>query len=279
MPILSVEPSYRDARVADTDKKSSKKLRILIATPSYDAQVHTGYAISLVKTYAYFQKSSQVDIVHQFRLNDCSIPRARNHFAAYFLSDPTLTHLLFIDADINWAAEDVGKLINSNKPIIAATFPKKKYLWEKLRSKEMRELVMNDKLSASEFQRLIKAGLVDYAINFGESREMKNNIIEVKHVATAFMLLERQVLEKMCSAYPERKIDNFKELPSHVAKYFYSFFEQENVDGEYLSSDYSFCRLWEKMGGKIYADLSITLLHHGSEDFTGNILDISKLKG
>jgi len=260
--------------MADTDKKPSKPIRILIATPSYDAQVHTGYALSLVKTYAYFQPSKTVDILHQFRLHDCSIPRARNHFAAYFLSDPTLTHLLFIDSDINWNPEDIGKLLKSNKPIIAATFPKKKYIWDKLRQEKVKAIVMDDKLSAEEFQRKIKANLVDYAINFGDAREVRDHVIEVKHVATAFMMIKREVLEKMCDQFPMRKINNFKDLPSSMQNHLYSLFEQENEKGEYLSSDYSFCRLWGKIGGKVFADLSITLSHHGTEDFTGNILDL-----
>lgn len=264
--------------MADTDHKPSKPIRIFIATPSYDAQVHTGYALSLVKTYGYFQQSKTVDILHQFRLHDCSIPRARNHFAAYFLSDPTLTHLLFIDSDINWDPVDIGKLLKSDKPIIAATFPKKKYIWEKLRQEPVKAIVMDDKLSQAEFQKKIKANLVDYAINFGDAREVKDNVIEVKHVATAFMMIKRDVLEKMCDSFPERKVNNFKDLPEKVQKHLYSLFEQENENGEYLSSDYSFCRLWEKIGGKVYADLSITLSHHGSEDFAGSILDLSLIK-
>jgi len=261
-----------------TDQNTSRSTRIFIATPSYDAQVHTGYALSLVKTHAYFQSSTEVDIVHQFRLHDCSIPRARNYFAAFFLSDPTLTHLLFIDSDINWKPEHIYKLLKSNKPIIAATFPKKKYIWDKLRSANVQNIIMDKKLSPDEFQRKIKANLVDYAINFGDSREVKNNIIEVKHVATAFMMIERQVLEKMCLAYPERKITNHNDVPLNVHQHLFSLFEQENENGEYLSSDYSFCRLWAKTGGKVYADLSISLSHHGAEDYAGSILDIGYQK-
>lgn len=264
--------------MANTDQNTSRPIRVFIATPSYNAQVHTGYAISLVKTHAYFQHSNQVDIVHQFRLHDCSIPRARNYFAAFFLSDPTLTHLLFIDADINWKPEDIGKLLKSNKPIIAATFPKKQYIWDKLRSEHVQKIIMDKSLNAEEFQRRIKANLVDYAINFGNSREVKENVIEVKHVATAFMMIERQVLEKMCAHYPERKIDNHNDVPAHVHQHLFSLFEQENEQGEYLSSDYSFCRLWAKTGGKVFADLSITLSHHGTEDFVGNIRDLGSAK-
>ncbi|MGE3318979.1 MAG: hypothetical protein AB7I18_06745 [Candidatus Berkiella sp.] len=260
--------------MGNTDQNTSRPIRIFMATPSYDAKVHTGYAVSLVKTYSYFQKIPNIDIFHQFRLHDCSIPRARNYFAAFFLSDPSLTHLLFIDADINWKPEDIEKLLQSNKPIIAATFPKKQYFWDKLRSEHVQKIIMDKKMSAEEFQRRIKANLVDYAINFGDSREVKNNIIEVKHVATAFMMIERQVLEKMCAQFPERKINNHNDIPPHVHQHLYSLFEQENEQGEYLSSDYSFCRLWSKTGGKVFADLSITLSHHGTEDFVGNIMDL-----
>ncbi|HRE33323.1 MAG TPA: hypothetical protein PLD88_15215, partial [Candidatus Berkiella sp.] len=92
------------------------------------------------------------------------------------------------------------------------------------------------------------------------------------------MLIERPVCEQMQKAYPQRKINNFTELPEKVQKHLYSLFEQENIEGEYLSSDYSFCRLWRNIGGKVYADLSITLSHHGSEDFSGNLMEVSQFQ-
>ena len=249
----------------------------MIATPCYTGQCYIGYALSLVKTYSFFSVHKQVKLVHKFISYDCSIPRARNCFVASMLADPTITHLLFIDADMKWEPEDIGKLIMAKKPIIGAAIPKKNYNWDRLRQPQVRQLIMDDTLSPAEFQKLIKMYLVDYAVNLGETRQAVEGIIEADTIGSAFLLIERSLLEKMCAAFPERKINNG---PSGILEqdkpYLYSLFDQENREGVYLSSDYCFCRLWQSIGGKVYADLSINLGHQGSEEYEGNLLTISK---
>ncbi len=253
------------------------EIKIMIATPCYTGQCYMGYALSLVKTYTFFSFHKQVKLLHKFISYDCSIPRARNTFVATMLSDPTITHLLFIDADMKWEPEDIGKLIMAKKPIIGAAIPKKNYNWDRLRQPQVRQLIMDDTLSAEEFQKLIKMYLVDYAVNLGETRQAVDGIIEADTIGTAFLLIERNVLEKMCAAFGQRKISKSPtEMPEQDRPYFYSLFDQENREGEYLSSDYCFCRLWQSIGGKVYADLSINLGHQGSEEYEGNLVSISK---
>jgi hypothetical protein len=264
--------------VANTENKTPHQgadIRILIATPTYSGDCYTGYTLSLMKTYSYFQQFKNIRLYHRFINYDCSIPRARNHFVAYALAEPTITHLLFIDADIRWEPEDVAKLLKHNKPIVAGVIPKKKYLWDRLRLPHMREIIMNNDLSLDEFKKRIKAGLVDYAAGVTSNPEMFSGLIEAQRVGTAFLLLQREVFEKMIKAFPERKIKNPPpEFPERAKDYLYSLFDQECKNGEYISSDYSFCRLWESIGGKVYADLTINIGHHGSEEFEGDFISI-----
>jgi len=39
----------------------------------------------------------------------------------------------------------------------------------------------------------------------------------------------------------------------------------------YLSEDYAFCRLWQKIGGTVYADITSGLTHYGTYAFKGNV--------
>ena len=39
----------------------------------------------------------------------------------------------------------------------------------------------------------------------------------------------------------------------------------------YLSEDYAFCRRWQQIGGKIYADCYTTLGHIGNLPFSGSL--------
>ncbi len=263
----------------NTETKEAPEIKVLIATPCYAGLCHANYTLSLVKTFNYFHQIKNVKLAHKFILHESLVPRARNFFVAHALSDPTITHLLFVDADMRWEPEDLKKLLSANKPIIAATFPKKKYIWERLRSPVLRQIVMDDKLSPEEFRRKIKANLVDYAVNFGPSREVRDGIIEVDHAATAFMLIQRETLEKMCAHYPELKVKNpAKDLSREVQEKMYSLFELTVHDGQYFSEDYQFCKLWNQLGGKVYADLTINLGHSGAEEYEGNILAVGTLK-
>jgi hypothetical protein len=253
---------------------ATSPLKIFIATPCYAGVCHAGYTLSLAKTIAYFMRVRDVEIVHKFILHESLVPMARNSFAAHALSDPSVTHLLFIDSDIKWEPEDIVKLLKEDKPLIAATFPKKRYIWNRLRHETVREIIEDEDLSAEDFEHKVKSHLVDYAINLSDVREAKNGVVEVKNLATGFMLIKREVLEKMMKAYPEKKIKSVpKNMSPALKENLYGFFELTMKEGEYLSEDYQFCKNWASLGGKMYADLSINLEHHGAEIYEGSILE------
>jgi hypothetical protein len=45
----------------------------------------------------------------------------------------------------------------------------------------------------------------------------------------------------------------------------------DGEDGPYLSEDYSFCRLWTRMGGEIWVDLNSRIKHVGQAVFAGDL--------
>ena len=59
----------------------------------------------------------------------------------------------------------------------------------------------------------------------------------------------------------------------YLSKNCYAFFDCiiDEKSNRYLSEDYAFCRLWQKIGGKIYADLMTPLNHYGTYNFEGNV--------
>ena len=61
-----------------------------------------------------------------------------------------------------------------------------------------------------------------------------------------------------------------------VAKYCYAFFDThiDEEDRRYLSEDYRFCRLWQKLGGEIWLDPKTELNHVGTYTFEGNVKQI-----
>ena len=85
------------------------------------------------------------------------------------------------------------------------------------------------------------------------------------------MLIKREVIEKMIKHYPETKyMPEVFDDASQVGVEKHALFDTMIENGRYLSEDYTFCRRWQNMGGKIYVDPSIVLDHVGTYTFKGN---------
>jgi hypothetical protein len=88
---------------------------------------------------------------------------------------------------------------------------------------------------------------------------------------TGFMLIKRCVFENMQKAYPELNCKN--DHQNRDFDEYHAAFDCmiDPVSKRYLSEDYAFCRRWQQMGGKIYADTQTTLGHVGNLPFNGQL--------
>lgn len=176
--------------------------------------------------------------------NESLIPRARNAIVAEFLSTDA-THLMFIDSDIGFKPESIFKLLLDNLDVVGGLYPKKTLP-------------------------------VSYAVNKKPDGKNFGDFIEVDNVGTGFMLIKRQVIEKMIKNHPELKVNVSSDFYCKREKYMYALFDTLiDENGDYLSEDYTFCYRWRKMGGSVYADASIQLTHSGHYIFQGNQSQIS----
>ena len=82
----------------------------------------------------------------------------------------------------------------------------------------------------------------------------------------------------ICAPYPMKLISwkmmpelikNEKDYQNLCHPYVLNF--ANKGDGRYLSEDYAFSRRWQKLGGKIYADIGSTLTHVGPYRYTGHL--------
>jgi len=247
-----------------------RKERIFIATPCYGGQLTEAYFRSVVRLLT-FCNQHQIPIAFGTIANESLVTRARNVLVAYFLHS-NFTRLMFIDADIEFQVEDVIKLIAHNKDVAVGAYPKKGVNWQRItqnvRTKPTEQF--NDRQIASFGS--------DYAINFKFlNREQKqiaieNGLIRLHDGATGFMMIKREVIDKMIEAYPELKYNNDLNTPPELNPHFYAFFDTmiDEKDKRYLSEDYCFSRRWQALGGEIWLDPSISLNHYGSFNFQGN---------
>jgi len=255
------------------------KPKVVILTPCYGSVCFVNYVFCIIKTKEVF-KYYDIPLKIEFCKNDSLVTRARNNLVAKAMSDVTVTHLMFIDNDITWDPVNIIKLIIANKPIVGGIYPLKKYNWEKLANdpeyiKKMIEKKNNSRVkNIMDDDLLVQYSLLNYNLNhIGNSIKIENNLTEVKHVATGFMMIKRGVIEKMSEAFPHTKYtDDVNYLEEHENRYAYALFDCGVEDGHYLSEDWLFCNRWKKIGGKVYIDVSINLSHTGIEQYNGSFL-------
>ena len=82
-----------------------RKNKFFIATPCYGGQLNEPYFRSVIKMMTFFNQH-QIPLAFGTIANESLVTRARNVLLAYFLASD-YTHLLFIDADIEFQTEVV----------------------------------------------------------------------------------------------------------------------------------------------------------------------------
>lgn len=269
LPKAGGSPNTNNEGKLEVKLDDLRKERIFIATPCYGGQLTEAYFRSTIRLLT-FCNQHQIPVAFGTIANESLVTRARNVLVAYFLQS-NFTRLMFIDADIEYQVEDVIKLIAHNKDIAVGAYPKKGVNWQRIReSVRQTEAPLEDRQIASFGS--------DYAINFKFlNREQKqiaieNGLIRLHDGATGFMMIKREVIDKMIEAYPELKYNNDLNTPKELDPHFYAFFDTmiDPKDKRYLSEDYTFSRRWQDLGGEIWLDPSISLNHYGSFNFQGN---------
>jgi len=261
-------PTQTDGKL-EVKLEDLRKERIFIATPCYGGQLTEAYFRSVIRLLT-FCNQHQIPVAFGTIANESLVTRARTVLVAYFLQSD-FTRLMFIDADIEFQVEDVIKLIAHNKDVAVGAYPKKGVNWQRIRE--------SVKATSDPYtdQQIASFGS-DYAINFKfVNREAKqiaieNGLIRLHDGATGFMMIKREVIDKMIVQYPELKYNNDLNTPPELNPHFYAFFDTmiDPKDKRYLSEDYTFSRRWQDMGGEIWLDPSISLNHYGSFNFQGN---------
>jgi hypothetical protein len=245
--------------------------KFFVATPCYGGALTEPYFRSVIKLMT-FMNGHKVPLAFGTIANESLVTRARNVLLAYFLNSD-YTHLLFIDADIEFKVEDLLKLYIHKKDVVVGAYPKKGVNWG-----HIKEGILLDPSKPLSPQQIGALGS-DYAINFKFSNrenktvQVENGLIKLHDAGTGFMMIKREAILKMIEKYPELKYNNDVQMGGVDLKdNFYALFDTmiDPVDKRYLSEDYTFCRRWQEMGGDIWLDPSISLNHYGSFCFQGN---------
>jgi len=198
--------------------------------------------------------------------NESLVTRARNHCVFEFLEKP-FSHLLFIDADIQFTADDVLSLLAyadpaSDKDVICGLYPKKYINWNKVADAARKG---RSDLAACGSELVFNPVGLEGDFSLYEP-------LEVTESGSGFMMIQRKVFERFAQTYPTlryesdgRERDNRK--PGQILACFDTFITDQ---GRYLSEDFNFCRLVREMGMKVWVAPWLQLNHLGHHKFIGN---------
>jgi hypothetical protein len=195
--------------------------------------------------------------------NESLVHRARNLAVARFYHRSTADLFLFIDADIHFDPEAVLRLIKSGHDVSVAAYPKKCVNFDQAEA----SVKADDK---KDLNRAASSLVMNF--KYANSPVM-NGFTEVLDGPTGFMLIKREVFTKMFERFPELNCVN-DHANTDLKNYCAVFDCMIDPDTKrYLSEDYAFCRRWQQMGGRIFADVLTTLGHVGNIRFHGILED------
>jgi GT2 family glycosyltransferase len=226
-----------------------KDVKLFIATPFFGGATYNyvqgifnlGYNLGKLGVHAHFAQT----------LNNPYIWTARNRLVADFLKTD-FTHFMFIDQDVGFLANDVFALIQEDKDIVAGTYPLKQINWEYV------EQAVKDGVPAEKLESHT-AMHVFLPVN-KQDKPNNKELLEVINVGTGFMLIKREVFEKLA----ETVNTYFEVITPELRVKTLDFFGHERVDDEFWGEDVSFCMRVRGAGMKIYVAPWVQCSHYGS---------------
>ena len=236
-------------------------MKLFLSTPCYGGLCLDKYMQSLIKLQLRLIKEG-INLMIDTTENESLVHRARNVSIGRFMQKTDCDYFMFIDADVEFDPEAVVRLIKSGHDVSVACYPKKVVMWDQAK----KAVESNDERDMA----MLSSSLV---VNIGaQRREVVNGFVEVLDGPTGFMMIKREALEKMHEHYKETLTCKNDHQNRDFDEYCALFDCMIDPDTKrYLSEDYAFCRRWQQMGGKIYADCNTTLGHVGNIPFSGSL--------
>ncbi len=194
--------------------------------------------------------------------HDSLITRSRNTLVAQFLNMPQATHLLFIDADISFEPQQVHRMLAFDKELVAGIYPLKVIDWS---NHAMRRATTGEALQTAP---LLYVG----TLCSGAEAERQGAFATGDYCGGGFMLIKREVIQRMVEAYPESRYKKVHAFSNAQTEENYALFECQ-IDPEtkaYISEDFGFCQKWRDIGGKLWLDTEGKLTHIGAYHFQGD---------
>jgi len=249
----------------------------MVATPIYDG-AQGGY-VRAALALALDAQAVGVPVRFEFILYQPDIARARNMLSAMFLASDC-THLLFVDADIDFAAADIFAMLRAMQDradcaILGGVCPRRVVNWAGV----ARAAQAGAATTPADLARY-SGEFAFHFLHAGQSFAL-TDIVELERLGTGLMLIRRDVLEGVAAAHPELAFrPGASERKAHgIGDRAHAFFHPtiDADSGDLLSEDYAFCRRVRDAGFRIWLAPWVRTTHSGPMVFSGSFPDLAQL--
>lgn len=246
-------------------EQANIKAKLFVATPMYGGLCNGQYAMGMIQAVQVFSEH-RVQMYYSFMQNESLITRGRNSLAHDFLETDS-THLMFIDADIGFNPNDIIKMLDADKDIICGIYPKKEINWVEVSNAVQRGVPPQD------LHIFTGAFVINLVNDAPEAKGKVDQPMEISNGGTGFMLIKREVFEKLADSVPEYNNDMFVAVDTDrkpkIIKEFFATSIDKSSGNRLLSEDYHFCKIARDAGFKIWAAPWAHLVHNGTYNFSG----------
>ncbi len=220
--------------------------KVYLAMPSLSGRPDIATQSALIDTLVAL-KGAGVSVHFKPVVGDSIISRTRNFFVSDFLASDC-TDLIMIDDDLWWEPGAVQRLLSHPCDLVGGVYPK--------RQDDLEFPVRRSP---------------------GAKVDLSTGLLEVELLPTGFLRMTRACLERMVQAYSHLRYHD-RHLPN---RQFYALFWVElgkGLDGdiedlEVWGEDFTFCKRWRDIGGKVWLDTLIEFKHIGRKAWGGRYAD------
>ena len=210
--------------------------RVFVGLPVYG-----GYHSAFVPCLARLIQTppQNADFAIHANPGDSLVSRSRNRLAAQFLRSDA-THLLFLDTDLIFSPDQIGRLIAHDQPLVCGLYPKKQAQL---------------------------AWVCNTLPHFGGA-DPDTGLQRVLYAGTGCMLIRRDVFERVARIFPEIAYDpDDGEDPGAYHDFFKVGVCVAQGRRRYLSEDWFFCEMAAQAGFQVMMDTRVVLKHVGEATY------------
>ena len=220
---------------------------VYIAIPCYTGRVDLG-TVGCLLDEIFVLNGAGIKTTLADERGNSMIAHSRDMIVAKFMASEA-SDLFMIDDDVTWDRGAMLRLLGYNVDMVAAIYPQ-------------------------------RAEPLHFHTRFiADRKELRGdpefpNLLEVEGVPAGFVRITRKCVEQMVLKYPEKRFAD-RNAPKGYA---WALFDNIHEGDVYFGEDYSFCRRFRQIGGRVWADPEISMGHVGPKQFHGKFGDWLKAR-